>query len=138
MFMFSPLARVTGLSPCGRFCFVEGTSTGVPVAEIVEVKRPELSFSKKYRDFCSKLLEYYGRQVLREGSDAWGFGLRTAARWEKMLSAPNLEEARMLQKFVANYAKLGPAWAEMSQAISDWADEVSREQETTGPGGVPK
>ena len=134
-YMFNPLARVTGLSPCGRFCFVEGTGTGIPVDQVVEVKRPEPVFSAKYRDFCGKLLEYFGRQALREGEDKWGFSRRTAERWSRMLPAPNLEEARMLLKFVKNY-NLGPAWSEMVLAISEWAEEVDREQKTTGPGGV--
>ena len=43
--MFDPLPRVTGLSPCGKYVFVEGTRTGIPIEQVVEVRRPKLNSS---------------------------------------------------------------------------------------------
>lgn len=41
-FMFKPLAKVTDISPCGRFVFVEGSRCGIPVSEIVEIQKPDV------------------------------------------------------------------------------------------------
>jgi hypothetical protein len=46
--MFDHLPAVTGLSPCGRYCFVEGTGTGIPVGQVVEVRRPGLISWKQF------------------------------------------------------------------------------------------
>lgn len=39
MLMFDPLPRVRWISDCRRYVFVEGTNTGIPVAQIVEIER---------------------------------------------------------------------------------------------------
>jgi hypothetical protein len=122
--MFDPMPKVTGLSPCKKFCFVEGTTTGIPVAEIVEVRHPS---AEKYTEFATKLKVHYLRLAKKEGIGKWEFCLRTIDRWNRLINKPILEEVKMLQKQIKVF-QYGEPWPDMIRAVNEWAEEILAEK----------
>ena len=59
--MFKPLRKVINMSPCQKFCFVEGSGTGIPVSEIVEVHKERepkpTSHVAEWKRLCHRLHE---------------------------------------------------------------------------------
>jgi hypothetical protein len=59
--MFNPLRRVEKLSSCRRFAFVEGSGTGIPVNEIVEIHKERepkpVGHCHEWKRLCYRLHE---------------------------------------------------------------------------------
>ncbi len=135
--MFPDLKKVTGLSDCGKFCFVEGTRTGIPTDQVVEVRKTVPLGSERYLEFAQKLVAYYGRMAFTDKTRDWNFCRRTVERWSRLIARPNLEQANLLKKLVSEY-NLGEGWTEFSQALAQWFGELPDERpKKASPSGIP-